>query len=214
VKAYFEELADFKRPALLIPNGVDHAIYHPLDMQVLGGSELRCLFVGRFVEKKGITLLRQCMNLSGINWTFIGWGPLSPRFWHDEEKHAILAIHENLRADQVVPHYQNADLLVLPSTGEGFPLVLQEALSCGTPVLISQEVASSFDGLDEACVQYVETRGDAGVERLREKLSEMASKIESIREARGAAFMFAQQWGWENCMSEYLTIYLKLLKRK
>ncbi len=213
VKHYFEQFTHFTRPALLIANGVDHASYHPSETTLQGGKELRCLFVGRFVEKKGITLLRQCMSLSGISWTFIGWGPLSPSNWHDEEKRSIIAIHENLRADQVVPYYQNADVLVLPSTGEGFPLVLQEALSCGTPVLVSQEVASSFERLDETCVYFAETRGDAGVDQLKSKLTELATKVESIRSSRDAASMFAQQWRWENCAVEYLAIYRKLLNK-
>ncbi|MBI3231167.1 MAG: glycosyltransferase family 4 protein [Burkholderiales bacterium] len=214
VKAYFEQITHFETPACLIANGVDHAIYHPSNTPHPSEASLRCLFVGRFVEKKGINLLRQCMDLSGIQWTFIGWGPLSPSDWHADEKRAILAIHENLRADQVVPHYQNADVLVLPSTGEGFPLVLQEALSCGTPVLVSQEVASAFERLDETCVYSAETRGDSGVEQLRAKLTELASKVEAIRQARETALTFAQQWGWGHCASEYLAIYTTLLEKQ
>lgn len=39
--------------------------------------------------------------------------------------------------------YRASSILVLPSAGEGFPLVIQEALACGLPVLCGLETASA-----------------------------------------------------------------------
>ncbi len=47
--------------------------------------------------------------------------------------------------EEKVDHYRLADAYVMPSRGEGFGIVLLEAMSCGIPVL-----ASKLDGSREA----------------------------------------------------------------
>ena len=49
--------------------------------------------------------------------------------------------HERMRS-----MYAAADLLVMPGVGEGLPVVVQEALICGTPVLTSVETAAGLAG--------------------------------------------------------------------
>ena len=53
-----------------------------------------------------------------------------------------MSVHRNLSQAELPPLYQAADLLVLPSVGEGFPLVVQEAMACGTPALVGDETAA------------------------------------------------------------------------
>jgi glycosyltransferase involved in cell wall biosynthesis/putative flippase GtrA len=205
VMAYFERFARFRRPPLLIANGVDHAIYHPPTELVMGDGPIKCLFVGRFVEKKGLALLKQCIDVPGLHWTFVGWGPLSPFDWGPLPDH--VEVHGNLRADQVVPYFQSADLLVLPSTGEGFPLVVQEALACGTPVLVSNEVAEAFPTIDTACVFGVELRGPEAALALRERLKALAEDRTIIARGRQSAAALAQQWSWDACIGQYREVY-------
>ena len=78
--------------ATLIPNGVDTNVFFPADekkrfaiRQELGLSDTKplFLFVGRFVEKKGLHILRELASqFSSVNWIFAGWGrDLDPENW-------------------------------------------------------------------------------------------------------------------------------------
>jgi glycosyltransferase involved in cell wall biosynthesis len=207
VKEYFCGFVTFSRPAVLIENGVDHERFHPAPRPPCDG--LSFLFVGRFVEKKGIQFLRSCTDLAGVEWNFVGWGPLSPTAWGAAS--AAVRVHEHVRGDAVIPFFQQADLLVLPSTGEGFPLVLQEALACGTPVLVSDEVKAAFSSVDAACVFSVDmAHPDANI-LLRKQLELLAASPQLLADGRAAALKLSQQWSWEVCVEAYIRLYQRVL---
>lgn len=203
VADYWATLLRRDLPGEVIANGVDHQRYSPAP-SASREETLKFLFVGRFVEKKGIELLRTCLDIPGVHWTFVGWGPLSPRHWGALEQISVL---EGLRAEDVVSYYQQADLLVLPSKGEGFPLVIQESLACGTPVLVSEEVRLAFPSLDERCVFAADVCGPDAAIQLRQSLSRLASTPDALRQARPHAERLSRQWSWEGCVQAYLRIY-------
>lgn len=140
--------AHFGSPGSTIFNGVDVDIFRPVvdadeqrrERAALGLPQDKriALFVGRFVEKKGLHWLRRLANAHpDILWAFAGWGPLDPANW----KLPNVRVFRELAGSALAGLYRAADILVLPSIGEGFPLVVQEALASGLPVLCSNEVA-------------------------------------------------------------------------
>lgn len=203
VQRYFEQRVRFKRPPCMVPNGVDLLRFCPLAEASPRSGPLQLLFVGRFVEKKGLLLLRCCLDLPGLHWTFVGWGPMPPV----PESTPQVTLAGRLPPEAIVPHYQSADLLVLPSTGEGFPLVIQEALACGTPVLVSREVASAFPARDDACVFEVDLQVADPAGALRERVRALAADPTRLRAARAAARRLAGQWSWERCAQAYRALY-------
>jgi len=138
----------YRRPPVLIFNGVDTDLFQPLrgDRRIvrrdlgLPIDSPMALFVGRFVEKKGLPLLAElARRRPEITWVFAGSGPDDPRHWNLPN----VTVLGDRQGETLAPLYQAADLLVLPSYGEGYPLVIQEALAVGLPVLCSDDVATA-----------------------------------------------------------------------
>lgn len=125
----------------LLFNGVDRSLFYPSDH--LSCQQARpepaerdgrrqALFVGRFVEKKGLNVLRELASQRpDVDFVLIGQGPIRPEQW-------LLPNIVNLgpqTPQRIAELYREADFLILPSMGEGYPLVIQEAMACGLPVI-------------------------------------------------------------------------------
>lgn len=208
VRSYFVQRVRFRSPPLLIENGVDSAMFRPCSaserrerrakLGIPPGKPL-LLFVGRFVEKKGLGVLRALtQQIAGAHWLFAGWGPMDPAQWGRSNVSVRLRPgHEDL-----VPLYQAADLLVLPSVGEGFPLSVQEAMACGTPALIGAETAAGCPAAHEVLLREATGEGSEALWRARiEALLASAATLEGMR-ARVAAFA-REHWSWDRATERY-----------
>src|SRR6185503_20178911 len=184
---------------LLIANRVDTTEFHP-PQQRAANPQPQLLFVGRFVEKKGLPLLRElAARLPQAQWTFAGWGPLDPEDW----KLPNVRVLRNLTGSDLVPIYQAADLLVLPSVGEGFPLVVQEAMACGTPALVSSETAQAIPEAAGVLLSEALGPGDPA-QRWAERISSLLSSPDALSALRVQVARFARaNWSWERCAARY-----------
>lgn len=213
VEAYFRSFVPFATPPLYLPNGVDSEVFHPVDDSErqrirarLGLAEDArvCLFVGRFVEKKGLAMLAELVRRTPeIRWLFAGEGPQHPAGWQAEN----VSVFEGWRRERLAELYRAADLLILPSRGEGFPLVVQEAFACGTPALISDEAAAGCENARPFLFE-LPVRGQVVVERWQEGLSALLSNRALLDARRAAVAEFSrQEWNWERAVQTYTRLY-------
>ncbi len=138
---------------VVVPCGVDLDRFHPLDRVAarrrigVALDERLVLFVGRFVQEKGLERLMAAVarmgHRPGLRLVVVGGDG------HDDFQ-SMKALSQNAElagrvrlaghVDQsaLPAYYSAADLLVLPSAYESFGLVALEALACGTPVLAAR----------------------------------------------------------------------------
>jgi len=138
------------------------------------------LFVGQMIGRKGVPHLLRAAHLLKARWganarltiLLLGDGP--ERQQYEALAHGM-GIHDQVRflghvpPDQVWYWYEQADVFVLPTLQDNWPLVVPEAMSMGLPVLLSKHAGSAPDLLRE---------GDNGYSFDPEDHEDLASRLE------------------------------------
>ena len=165
-KNYYLDRGIAKNQIFLTPYAVDNESFRiKAEAAEKGRDKLRSelgivpkqkviLFSGKFMPRKRPDMLINAVNK--INWEdgvvpaliFVGEGEM-------EEKLRTLApnaIFLGFKNQNELPSIYNvADVMVLPSECEPWGLVVNEAMACGTAVIVSDQVGCAKDLLDDRC---------------------------------------------------------------
>jgi glycosyltransferase involved in cell wall biosynthesis len=213
VRKYFIKHTNFKNSPSLIANGVEDDIFYPVSLEerlqirqnfMFLPEDKIFLFAGRFVEKKGLPILhRLALLFPQVRWIFAGWGKLDPEEWNLPN----IKVFKGLSNTELAPLYQISDLLVLPSKGEGFPLVVQEAMACGTPAMVSPEVAQAYPAAASLMIS-VEVETSDAIAKWSEAVEYHLNNPTKITELRSQISTFAKDhWSWKDCAERYYKIF-------
>lgn len=219
-KEYFNGV-NFENAPEMILNGVDTELFH-----TPGGVETKAsirstydlpgtcpviLFAGRFVEKKGLPALRHMVRQRpNWTWAFAGWGPLDPTTWNSPN----VRVFSSLRGEPLAALYRACDVLVLPSMGEGLPLVIQEALASGLQVVCGAESLRA-DGAMGTFVRGVPISPGDIVGTARDFLRALDGIIETAPELKPEpehirAFAVSR-YSWNAAIEGYLNVIARLV---
>ncbi len=120
----------------------------------------RYLFVGRFIERKGIDVLLAAFRRvdRGELW-LAGDGPLRSYLEGEAKGDSRIRVLGYANEESLPDLYRQADILVVPSLFEPWGLVVHEGLAHGLPVIATDQVAAADDLIASGVNGYVVPAG-------------------------------------------------------
>ncbi len=128
--------------SVVIPNGID---FNYISKISPADEKLDVIFAGRLIKEKNVELLIRAIpnvkeKIPDIKCCIIGDGPERAKL---EEIVQELDIQNNVEFkgfmknyDDLISYMKSSEVFVLPSTREGFGIVVIEANACGIPVVV------------------------------------------------------------------------------
>jgi glycosyltransferase involved in cell wall biosynthesis len=193
-------------PLIVAPNGIDLAsVQLPESSVPSGKTRMRILFLSRIHPKKGLDLLVAAwarLASKHKEWEVVIVGPDENGYQAEVER----MIRENhledsckligpVFGDEKLRMLHTADLFVLPSYSEGFPMAVLEAGACEIPIVATTEC--NFPELFQAGGGW---ECEPELESLTRSLDAALSAPESERQERGQAArrLIAEKYTWSN----------------
>lgn len=205
VREWLTRLTPYPERMHFVPNGIDTEQFHPASASERETARRQlgvpsdhpvALFVGRFVEKKGLDALLG-MPSGGFELLLCGRGDLPA------STTAPVHILRDVEHDRMPQVYHAADVLVLPSHGEGFPVAVMEAMASGLPVIAARD--STYDA-HVSEVEMIQTAGDA--DSLHTALTSLlADDADRLRRAQAARERAARDFSLAACVARHLAVY-------
>lgn len=185
-----------------IGNGVDLAQFRPRATSersqaraALGLPQGRTLvlFVGREAAKKNLEAL---LAIPREHFSLVVCGAQRAQLPSDVVDLGIV------RHEDMWKVYASADVMVLPSTGEGFPLAMQESVAAGLPLVLLWD-----EGYEQWLSRDVVVACDS--------LPELGTRLQGLVESSGDRARLAQagrewaiaHWSWDATVAGYEALY-------
>lgn len=139
-----------KKDFQIICNGVDTEVFYPIEKQE--SEECKILFVSRLIERKGLQYVipdlkkLQEKTEKKVRLIIVGDGPYRSQLEALVKENGVedmVCFEGQKNKEELVPYYQEADIFILPSSKEGMPNVVLEAMACGLPVIMTPCEGSS-----------------------------------------------------------------------
>ncbi|MGM0404981.1 MAG: glycosyltransferase family 4 protein [Thermoplasmatota archaeon] len=129
--------------AILPSKGIDTKKFEPKSSYTTTSEKVKVLYVGRLHELKGLDHLIKAFSYvkkvyDNVKLLIIGGGDLKDELKelvHKERMDEDVNFIGEVEHSELIHHYQNSDIFVLPSLSEGLSNVIMEAMACGLPVI-------------------------------------------------------------------------------
>lgn len=201
-----------KENSIVLPNGIDDFWLENkfLERSLPEHKKINIIHVGKVSANKNISTTIKACNLlrqEGYDVMFYIVGKIYDNEHRDLVKNIpFIKYIEHCDKRELISHYRNADILVMPSKHETFGLVYAEAMSQGLPIIYTR--GQGFDG------QFPE--GVVGYSVLYDSHEEIARKVKIIcknyRTISQNCLENTDRFDWTEIAKEYSQLYLEVLE--
>ena len=213
LKRRLETLANPRTEIRMLRNGVDLDVFRPQNRQsareALGLTRPTLLAVGNLVPKKRhIMVVDALVHLPGVDLVIVGEGPERTRI---EARCRELGLSNRVRLlgrkpQEALPAlYSAADLLVHPSSREGWPNVLLESMACGTAAIVT-----FFDGV--ADIIAAPEAGRIAPEPTPNSLAETIRDVLRAAPTRAETRRYAEAFDWRDTTVGQIELFESIIR--
>lgn len=201
----------------VIPNGVDSSLFYPDKNKTFSNIPVQLLFASRLMPQKGIEMLIKACGIlkqrevKNYKLTVVGDGHLKPLMYSMIKEMSLENYINHIgwtTLEELPDYYRNADAFILPSSMEGMPSVILQAMSCGLPIIVTK-----VDGFSEI---FEENVNGLSVEfnnsaQLADAMETIINSPEMRERMSKASIEKAKYFSWESIANSYLNLYEKSL---
>jgi len=194
----------------VVPYGVNTHDFKPKEKYNKNGK-LKVIFVGSFNQRKGLSYLLEAIRRIGtkeIELILVGRGIMDKTLLTSYSD-ILQDIRINVSHQKLLSSLYEADVFVLPSIAEGFAQVLLEAMSCGLPIITTENTAGS-DIITNGKEGFIVPIRD--VAALVQKLSIFIASPDLIENMGRAASTKAAYFTWERFRAGIVEAYKKIVQ--
>ncbi|MGH8925132.1 MAG: glycosyltransferase family 4 protein [Acidimicrobiia bacterium] len=210
VASHLERYPQARGKVVVVPNGVDHAVFRPAPRSDWAVGPVKILYVGRLIRNKGPDQLLEALArldrraLPAFTVTFVGDGPLRRRLEELAQRHHLSEVCRFVGTQpNVADRMREADILVRPSQTEGMPLAVLEAMASGLAIIAS-DVPGNWEALGggQAGLRYPAGNVSLLAERLHSLISDPRLRHRLGRVAHDRSLLFT----WDRTAHETLEV--------
>lgn len=194
----------------LMPMVVNNALFRNETKQ--HRTPFRFLFVGRIVEVKNIEVMIRAFISAFKNGPhnvvlrIVGDGELLKSLIEKYGHHSTIEFAGPKYGKSLVSEYRNASAFILPSTYEPWGLVVNEAMSAGLPVIVSDQVGAAWDLVEHRNTGFIFHYDDA--KDLAEKMLRLVNDQELYDTCSRSAYdLMHNHWNYDfytDCLNRFI----------
>lgn len=201
-----------RKKIIKIPYGVNPNKFNFVKKTYKKDAPLKLIYVGQISYRKGLHHLLKIISkyrLDQVSLFLAGSYDVNSSIYKKYDKIKNIEFGGFVTRDVLASKYQEADAFIFPTLGEGYGMVVLEALSTGTPVIISD-----LAGGNDAIVNYINgIIYDATSEKdLKASIDWFVSHKAEIPCMSEAARESVKSLTWENYHNSYAKEIIKILE--